>query len=107
MMVGPFFPAAEMLSIGKIPMVADWNRMESLTDESENDGESQAFSRDLTVIPGSRPLRKPAHERYARARSVLVPKAEAYRRAFGYVDRELSPEEFHSMRGNASKLEAK
>lgn len=55
--------------------------------------------------PGSRPLRRPAHERYARARSILCPKIEAYATAFGHILSELSPEQYHCVRGNASKLE--
>lgn len=50
-------------------------------------------------IPGSRPLRNPAHERYARARSLLVPRVEAYR------DAGLGGEDYHADRGNAAKLE--
>ncbi len=56
------------------------------------------------LVPGAVVLRKPEHERYARARSLLTPKLEAYRRAFDHLG-ESSPGEIHAMRGNASKLE--
>jgi hypothetical protein len=63
---------------------------------------------DLVSLPGSRPLRKPAHERYARARSLLMPKIEAYRYAgLGGKEGEPDAEDIHAMRGNASKLERK
>lgn len=55
----------------------------------------------LAEIPGTRPLRNPAHERYARARSLLVPRVEAYREAG------LGGEDYHADRGNAAKLERK
>lgn len=45
--------------------------------------------------PGSRPLAKPQHERYARARSMLMPRLEAARRA-GYET---------MTAGNAAKLD--
>jgi hypothetical protein len=55
----------------------------------------------LMPIAGARPLRKPAHERYARARSLLLPKVEAYRQAgLGCTD-------YAADRGNAAKLERK
>lgn len=50
---------------------------------------------------GARPLRNPKHERYARARSILMPKIEAYRYAG------LGGDDTHADRGNASKLERK
>jgi hypothetical protein len=63
-------------------------------------------TRSLPVEPGSRPLRTPAHERYARARALLRPKIEAYRYAF---EKEESADDtrmtVHCMRGNASRLE--
>jgi hypothetical protein len=58
-------------------------------------------------IPGARPLRIPAHERYARARSLLVPKVEAYRDAYRDEDRSDAERDYHADRGNASKLERK
>lgn len=59
-----------------------------------------------SVLPGSRPLRNPAHERYARARSLLRPKIEAYRYAYRYDDDSaLDDKKRHALRGNASKLE--
>ena len=56
---------------------------------------------------GARPLRNPRHERFARARSLLVPKSEAYRRAFDLVEAQLDANQAHAVRGNASKLERK
>lgn len=67
-----------------------------------------ALQQETTVLlgSGSQPLRKPAHERYARARSLLRPKLEAYRYAHQYDDQgELDAKARHAMRGNASKLE--
>ncbi len=55
----------------------------------------------IPEIVGNRPLRNPAHERYARARSLLVPRVEAYR------DAGLGGEDYHADRGNAAKLERK
>ncbi len=55
----------------------------------------------IPEIAGARPLRNPAHERYARARSLLVPRVEAYR------DAGLGGEDYHADRGNAAKLERK
>ena len=49
------------------------------------------------VIPGSQPLRNPKHERYARRRSLLMPRLEAARAA-GYED---------MTAGNAAKLDRK
>ena len=53
------------------------------------------------LIPGARPLRNPAHERYARERSLLLPRVEAYRLAG------LGGTDHHADRGNAAKLERK
>ncbi len=55
----------------------------------------------IPLIAGSRPLRNPGHERYARARSLLVPRVEAYR------DAGLGGTDYHADRGNAAKLERK
>lgn len=55
----------------------------------------------LAPIVGARPLRKPEHERYARARSLLQPKVEAYREAG------LGGTDYATDRGNAAKLERK
>lgn len=49
--------------------------------------------------PGSLPLRNPRHERYARFRAHLMPRAEAYRLA-GFES-----EDHHAARGNGAKLE--
>lgn len=55
---------------------------------------------------GSVVLRKPWHERYARARSLLRPKIEAYRYARGIEEQPGdTKEKIHAIRGNASKLE--
>jgi hypothetical protein len=51
--------------------------------------------------PGSLPLRNPKHERFARHRSMLMPKVEAYRAA-GYESAS-----DHDALGNACKLERK
>lgn len=53
------------------------------------------------AVPGARPLRNPAHERYARARSLLLPRVEAYRQAG------LGGTDYAVDRGNAAKLERK
>lgn len=60
----------------------------------------------LPIVPpvGAKPLRNPRHERFCRLVSTLMPKAEAYRCAFGLVD-PLDDKQFHAVRGNASKLE--
>jgi hypothetical protein len=56
-------------------------------------------------IPGTRPLRRPAHERYARARALLLPKVDAYLQAFGLDRSGMTPGQLHCARGNASRLE--
>jgi len=55
----------------------------------------------LVAIPGAQPLRNPKHERYCRLRSVLRPKADAYRQAG------LSATTHQTAVGNASRLEAR
>lgn len=55
----------------------------------------------LPTPAGSMPLRNPRHERYARSRSLLVPKIEAYRGA-GFES-----ESDHAATGNAAKLDRK
>ncbi len=50
-------------------------------------------------LPGARPLRRPAHERFARARSLLAPLVEAYREAG------LGGDNYVTDRGNAAKLD--
>ena len=59
----------------------------------------------IALDPAAAPLRNPRHERFARARSLLTPKLEAYRRAFWDDEREPTSAELHALRGNASKLE--
>jgi hypothetical protein len=59
----------------------------------------------VAKIAGARPLRKPAHERYARGRSLLLPKLDAYCMAFGLDRSGMTPEQLHCARGNASRLE--
>ncbi len=60
----------------------------------------------IAEVPGSAPLRRPSHERYARARSMLRPKIEAYRYAFEHPERDdEAPMTVHALRGNASKVE--
>jgi hypothetical protein len=57
----------------------------------------------LLEAPGAKPLANVMHERYARLRSLLRPKADAYRQAF-----EIDPDgdyDHHAARGNASKVE--
>lgn len=58
------------------------------------------------AIPGANPLRNPAHEGYARARALLVPRVEAYRRP-PPDGAGLGGEDYHADRGNAAKLERK
>lgn len=53
----------------------------------------------VVELPGSRPLRRPAHERFARARSMLLPLVEAYRQAG------LGGENYVTDRGNGAKLD--
>lgn len=53
------------------------------------------------ALPGSKPLRNHRHEMFARLRSQLRPKSDAYRRAFETAD----DYEEHAARGNASKVE--
>lgn len=50
-------------------------------------------------IPGAKPLRNPKHERFARLRAVLRPKADAYRQSG------LTSTTDHAAAGNASRLE--
>jgi hypothetical protein len=55
-------------------------------------------------IPGSGQL-SDRHERFARARALLLPKVEAYCQAFRLDRSTLTLEQLHAARGNASRLE--
>jgi hypothetical protein len=59
----------------------------------------------IPPVPGSLALPKHTHERYARARSLLMPKIEAYCQAFRLDRSAMTPEQLHCARGNASRLE--
>jgi type II secretory pathway component GspD/PulD (secretin) len=59
------------------------------------------------IVAGSLPLGKRAQERYARARSLLLPKLDAYCQAYGLDRAEMTVEQLHCARGNASRLEAR
>lgn len=85
-----------------------WIRMNDIAVQQENTEPLIAGVNAMPAValdPAAQPLRNPRHERFARARSLLTPKIEAYRRAFDHVDGDLSASEIHAMRGNASKLE--
>jgi hypothetical protein len=57
------------------------------------------------AIPGSLPLRNPNQERFARARSLLLPRLDAYCQAFDKDRSAPSPKQLHAARGNAARLE--
>lgn len=56
-------------------------------------------------MPGAMGLRKTQHESFARSRSLLVPKLDAYCRAFRLDRSVMTVAQIHCARGNASRLE--
>lgn len=70
-----------------------------MTDPQSEPATEAPIAPDAPETPGARPLRKVAHERFARARSMLLPLVEAYRLAG------LGGTDYAVDRGNGAKLD--